>query len=347
MEPVLTFENGGKFSKMEQPKYNLLKDIELILRSKIDDDNVFSELVEKLSFLLNNYEITNKTYELACYDDENIRILNRYKACLLVEGKSPQTIEAYSFRIRHMFENCRLNLKDMGPYDIRMYLAMLKQNGCSNRTLEVIRNYISAFYKWAVLEEIVDKNPCAPIKPIKYTEEIRESFTELDIDKLRTSCKDLKERAIVELLLTSGIRVSEMENMNVTDIDFPNCAVHVKHGKGDKERITYMSPVAAHYIDKYIQSRDDKDVALFTTKTGRLQSGGIRYILHELGERADVEDVHPHRFRRTFATNLNSKGMPIQYIQHLLGHARIDTTMIYVNVNEAQVKSEYQKYMAA
>ena len=347
MEPVLTFENGGKFSKMEQPKYNLLKDIELILRSKIDDDNVFSELVEKLSFLLNNYEITNKTYELACYDDENIRILNRYKACLLVEGKSPQTIEAYSFRIRHMFENCGLNLKDMGPYDIRMYLAMLKQNGCSNRTLEVIRNYISAFYKWAVLEEIVDKNPCAPIKPIKYTEEIRESFTELDIDKLRTSCKDLKERAIVELLLTSGIRVSEMENMNVTDIDFPNCAVHVKHGKGDKERITYMSPVAAHYIDKYIQSRDDKDVALFTTKTGRLQSGGIRYILHELGERADVEDVHPHRFRRTFATNLNSKGMPIQYIQHLLGHARIDTTMIYVNVNEAQVKSEYQKYMAA
>lgn len=332
---------------MEQPKYNLLKDIEITLRSEIDDENVFSKVVEKVSFLLDKYEITNKTCELACYEDENTKILNRYTACLTVEGKSSQTIEAYAFRIRHMFETCGLNLKDMGPYDIRMYLATLKQNGCSNRTLEVIRNYLSAFYKWMVIEEIIDKNPCAPIKPIKYTEEIRESFTELDIDKLRTNCKDLKERAMVELLLTSGIRVSEMENMNVSDIDFQNCAVHVKHGKGDKERITYMSPVAAHYIDKYIQSRDDNDVALFTTKTGRLQSGGIRWILHELGERAEVEDVHPHRFRRTFATNLNSKGMPIQYIQHLLGHARIDTTMIYVNVSEAQVKSEYLKYMAA
>ncbi len=332
---------------MKQLEFKLLKDIEIILKSKIKDSEIYDSLVQEISLTLQNYRIHDKSVSLICYNDENTRLLNRYKACLLVEGKSKQTIEAYSYRLQNMYDTLQKNLKEIGPYDIRFYFAILKQRGCCNRTLEVIRNYISAFYKWMSAEDIIEKNPCTPIKPIKYTEKIRESFTELDIDKLRTCCKNVKERAIVELLLSSGIRVSELENMNIDDVDFQTNTLHVKHGKGDKERVTYMSDIAAYYIDLYLHTRKDTCKELFRSKSGRLQSGGVRYLLTALGERANIRNVHPHRFRRTFATTLNNKGMAIQYIQHLLGHSKLDTTMIYVNVNDNVIHAEYTKYMVA
>lgn len=325
--------------------YNLLKDIEIVLRPRVENNNLYDEIVSKVAFLLKNYDVSNKCYALTIYNDENIRILNRYKACLLVEGKSEQTIEAYDYRIRHMFETSQINLKDIGPYDIRFYLAILKKNGVSNVTLDGIRCYINAFYKWMVLEGYIEKNPCAAIKPIKYTKEVKESSSELDLEKIRSSCKDDRERAIVELLLSSGVRVGELVSLNVDDIDFKENSVHVRHGKGDKERITYMSPVASYYMNKYLQSRKDKGVELIHTQNGRLQDGGVRWILKDIGDRAGVENVHPHRFRRTFATTLNNKGMPLQSIQHLMGHSRVDTTLIYVAVNEKVVKNEYMKYM--
>lgn len=332
---------------MEQQSFNLLRDIEIVLRSRIDDNTSFDEIVQKLSFVLNNYEINKKTTDLVPYNDENIRILNRYKACLLVEGKSIQTIEAYSYRIKHMYETSHVNLKDVGPYDIRFYLAILKQHGCSNHTLETIRAYIAAFYKWMVIEEIIDKNPCAPIKPIKFTSEVKKAFSEVEMELLRSNCKSIKERALIEILASTGIRVSELVNLDIVDVNFQHNTILVRHGKGDKERIVYMSPVAAYYLKKYLDTRKDNGVELFRSNMGRLKDGGVRYILKEIGDRAGVEKVHPHRFRRTFATNLNSKGMAIQNIQTLLGHSKLDTTMIYVDVDDNAVKSEYVKFMAS
>lgn len=331
---------------MEEPRYNMLKDVEIILRSRIQDSEVFNGAVSEIQKLLQKYEISNKCSKEDNYQDENLKLISRWKACLLIEGKSPKTIEQYDFRMRHMLSHINLNFKDVGPYDIRFYLAMLKQNGCCNRTLEVVRNYINSFYKWMVIEGYVEKNPCENIKPIKYTESLKKVYTELDIEKIRCSCKNVKERAIVELFLSSGIRVSEMEQMNISDVDFKNNVVHVKHGKGDKERITYMSPVASYYINKYLDTRDDNDAELFKSINGRLKSEGIRWILHSIGDRSGVENVHPHRFRRTFATNLNTRGMAVQNIQYLLGHSNVDTTMLYININDVSVNAEYKKLLS-
>ena len=332
---------------MEESKYKILKDFEIILKNNIESKESFERIMQRVEFMLHDYDVVPKSYELTCYTDENLRILKRYKSCLMVEGKSEKTIEAYEYRIRHLIRTTNMRLRDVGPYDIRYYLAMLKNTGCCNRTLDVVRCYISSFYKWAVLEGIIDKSPCDPIKPIKYTEEIKESFSDVDIEKLRSGCKNLKERAIVELLLSSGVRVSELVNMNIDDIDFRNNIVHVRHGKGDKERITYMSPVASYYVLKYIESREDNYVELFRSRKGKLSDGGVRYLLKSIGDEVGVYNVHPHRFRRTFATTLNNKGMPIQSIQHLMGHTKMDTTMIYVNVSDQIVHAEYQKCWAA
>lgn len=330
-----------------QPSFNLLKDIELILRSKIEDQEVFDQAITSIGFALKNYKIEAQTFELAVYTDENIRIINRYKACLMVEGKSQQTIEAYEYQIKRMFNTLQINLKDIGPYDIRYYLAILKQQGTmSNRTLDGVRSYISAFYKWMTVEEIISKNPCLPVKPIKYTDEIKKAFNELDIEKIRASCKTDKERAIIEMLYSTGVRVGELEALNIEDLDFKQNSVRVRHGKGDKERITYMSDIASYYVTRYLHKRRDKGIELFrSNKDDRLLAEGIRWIVHNVGDRAGVPNCHPHRFRRTFATNLNNKGMSLQYIQHLLGHSNMDTTMIYVHVNENAVRSEYMKYM--
>ena len=142
------------------------------------------------------------------------------------------------------------------------------------------------------------------------------------------------------------MRVSELCSIDKIDIDFTANSVHVKHGKGDKERITYMSPVAAYYINRYFDSREDDYVELFVSSRGsRIKDGGVRWILKDIGTRAEVDNVHPHRFRRTFATRLGNKGMPIQSIQQLMGHEKMDTTMLYVNVDEKAIHAEYLKYM--
>lgn len=334
---------------MVEPKYSLLHDLETLFCNVIESKDVFENIIQEIILMLKNYEVSQVCTDLTIYTDEDNKLLKRYCACLVIEGKSQGTINGYSYRLNHMVNSLQIHFTDIGPYDIRYYLANLKMKGYSDRTLESVRTYISAFYTWMMNEEIISKNPCVQIKPIKYNNEIKESFSELDIEKIRTNCKDTRERALVELLLSSGIRVAELCSMNVDDLDFHDYSVHVKHGKGNKDRITYMSPIAAYYINEYLNSRDDTNIALFisTRKKQRLNPGGVRYILKEIESRSKITNVHPHRFRRTFATTLSNKGMAIQVIQHLMGHDSIDTTMVYVNMSENNIRSEYFKYIQA
>lgn len=332
---------------MVDPKYSLLHDLETLLCTVLESREILEDTIQKVVVTLKKYEISEVCTDLAIYTDEDSKLLKRYCACLIIEGKSKGTIEGYRYRLNHMVNFLQIHFKDIGPYDIRYYLADLKMKGYADRTLESVRNYISAFYTWMMHEEIITKNPCVQIKPIKYNNEIKESFSELDIEKIRTNCRNVRERAMVELLLSSGIRVAELCNMNIDDLDFHSYSVHVKQGKGNKDRITYMSPVAAYYINEYLKSREDTDIALFITsrKKSRLNPGGVRYILKEIEARAEITNVHPHRFRRTFATTLSNRGMAIQVIQHLMGHDSIDTTMVYVNMNENNIRSEYFRYI--
>ena len=310
------------------------------------DDLQFIE--EALTKALAEYEVTEKNTALVIRDDRNDRLLKRYAACLHVDGKSKKTIEMYVRRLKVFGDFVAKPFDEVGTYDIRFYLANMKDQGVSGRTLENYRSYISAFYQWLTREDFITKNPCDKIPPIKYKEEVKRPFSDPEIDALRGACNDERQRAMVEILVSSGIRVEELSNLDITDIDFVKLSVHVKEGKGSKERVTYMTEVCAMHLKKYLFTKRDNHPALFIslTKKERLQPGGVRDILRNLGKRAAVTNVHPHRFRRTFATNLARRGMDIQTIAKLMGHADLKTTMIYVSMDENKIMGEFKKYTA-
>lgn len=311
-------------------------------------DRETTELITgKILQILNDYEITKRCTEIVPYDDQNERIIKRYGACLMIDGKSQKTIGAYLGTIRRFVEFIQKPLPDIGVYDLRYYLACEKERGISNRTLENTRANLSALFQWMTLEEIIPKNPCMNIKPVKFQNEIKRAFSDVEIDQLRTGCISSKDRAMIEFMLASGVRVSELTDMNVGDIDFEKRTVHVRNGKGGKDRITYMNDVAAVHLKRYLTDRKETGEALFYNKKHvRIGTGGVRFILKEVAKRSGVTNVHPHRFRRTFATGLAARGMKVQEIQRLLGHSTIQTTMEYVCVDDNRIQASYRQYIA-
>lgn len=297
---------------------------------------------------LSDYEISDRCTDLVVYDDTNDRIIRRFKACLMVEGKSEKTIEQYVRTARKLSDTLNGKLfTDMDAYDVRYYLAMELERGVSDRTRENQRANMSAFFQWMVNDDVIPSNPVAKLKPVKVADEIRKPFSDIEIDALRFACKSKKERALVEVLISTGVRVSELSSMKTTDIDMNTMTVHVVHGKGAKERLTYITPVALKHLTAYLNDRKETGTALFYNKNHEaIDSGGIRFILNTIAKRANVDDVHPHRFRRTFATNLSKRGMEIQEIQKLLGHSNVNTTLVYVAIDNAKVHSSYRRFTA-
>lgn len=331
---------------MSDYRQQLVQSIEQSLIG-ILDQKTHETVTRKILCILNDYEVTKRCTDVVIYDDINDRLLKRYCACLMVDGKSEKTIYGYRRCIQRFMDFIGRPVTEIGGYDIRYYLAAEKERGISATTLENTRSNISAFFVWMTNDEIIDKNPCASIKPIKCPNKERFPFSSVELDALRNACDDLKERAIVELLVSSGIRVAELSHMNVSDLDFGNMTVRVRNGKGGKDRTTYMSDLAKLHVQKYLLSRSDENVALFLNfKYDRLESGGVRFILNTLAERAEVENVHPHRFRRTFATSLAQKGMPVQEIQKLLGHSNIETTLKYIHVDDQSIQAHYRQLIA-
>lgn len=331
---------------MSDYRSTFIRDVEAALTSNYspEDIAIISNTVIKA---LSNYEITERCTDLALLDDTNDKLLRRYRACLMVDGKSKKTIEVYSIIVRKLSDVIQKPFPEMGPYDIRFFLASCQEKGTSSRTLENYRAYISSFFQWLTDDEIIQKNPALSIKPIKYKDELRKAFSDVEVDALRGACNDTKERAIIETLLATGLRLSEMIDMQIKDVDFHNLMVHIVHGKGDKERYSYLTPVAAKYLISYLESRNDKDPYLFSSnRHEKYSANGMRRLIHNIGVRAKVDDVHPHRFRRTFATNLSKRGMEIHELQKLLGHSDIQTTMIYVETDASRIQSSYRRYTA-
>ena len=290
-------------------RQNLIQTIEneLVNRLSAETYDVVVGIVIKA---LNNYEVVERCTDIVVHDDFNERILKRYCACLMVDGKSEKTIAQYKRTATKLADFIGKPYTEIGVYDIRYFLACEKERGVSDRTYEV-----------------------------------RKPFSEVEIDRLRSACDTLKKRALVEFLLTSGVRVSELASMEVSDVDGVN--VHVRHGKGNKERMTFINNVAKSHLQKYLLSRPEQGGALFYNKNhDPLQAGGIRNILKTIEKDSGVENVHPHRFRRTFATGLANRGMNIQEIQKLLGHSNLNTTMEYVCIDNSKIKTSYQQYIA-
>ena len=304
-------------------------------------------VMDALTRVLKKYDLSTAVRDLIPYPGINEKLLNRYCACLAIGGKSDKTIAQYRRTALKLAAATGKTFIDTGVYDIRLFLAEEKQRGVSNQTLENNRACLSAFFQWLLLEDHISKNPCMNIAPIKCPEKVRLPYSPVEIDALRFACQSLKERALVETLLATGMRVSELTGLDVCDVDFGSMSVHVKNGKVSKERTVYMNDLARSHLEAYLASRGACSGAVFLNEYKKpLNPGGVRHILRVLGKRAGVENVHPHRFRRTFATGLANRGMDIQEIRKLLGHTNINTTMEYVYTSDEKAHASYLRYSA-
>lgn len=297
-----------------------------------------------LTALFRKYDVSESCTELAVCDDSNERIVNTYIASMRLEGRSEKTLKQYYDALTKLLDEIPKNIKDIKTNDIRYHLAHYQStHKVSNATVNNKRKFLSAFFVWATKEEIIDRNPMLKINSIKEKYVTKKPFSDIELAKIRDVLKNDREKALVEFLLSTGCRVSEVAGLKVEDVNFRDgeCVVC---GKGNKERTVYINNKAMYYLERYLPDKMDASRPLFLNGWGKsMAKGNIEQLMRDIGKRAGVSKVHPHRFRRTMATNAMKRGMPVQYIQVILGHSKLDTTMIYCIYDKEMVKAEYLK----
>lgn len=305
---------------------------------------ICTAIQDVLSVELNRYEVTERCTDVATVDDSVDVLLKNFAVVKSLEGVANSTIKRYLSENKKLLDFLRMPVEKITTNDIRVYLASRRKADVSNRTLDGMRRCYSSFFGWLQKENIITNNPCAGLKQIKYKKEIKKPYSAVDLEKMRMGCKTKRDLALVSFLYSTGCRVSEVCRLNLTDIDFEKQECTVL-GKGDKERVVYLSDVALMHLKEYLAERNDESEALFVGKgTGRLSKSGIEAMLKRLEKSTGVKNVHPHRFRRTLATNLLDRGMNIQDVAEILGHADLKTTQIYCFISRENVKSSYRKY---
>lgn len=297
-----------------------------------------------LTALFQKYDVSEACTDLAVCDDSNEKIINTYIASMRLEGRSEKTLKQYYDALTKLLDEIPKSIKDIRTNDIRYHLAHYQAtHKVSNATVNNRRKFLSAFFVWATREEIVDKNPMLKINSIKEKYVTKKPFSDIELAKIRDALEDNREKALVEFLLSTGCRVSEVAGIKVGNIDFRTgeCVVL---GKGNKERTVYLNNKSMYYLERYLGGFVDAERPLFMNARGRgMTKQNIEELMRIIGKRAGVSKVHPHRFRRTMATNAMKRGMPVQYIQVILGHSKLDTTMIYCIYDKEVVKAEYLK----
>lgn len=279
-------------------------------------------------------------------NDEYLRLFLDAKR---IEGCSERTIQYYSATVVKMLEKIETPVRKITTEEIRKYLVEYQKiNNCSKATVDNVRRNISSFFSWLEEEDYILKSPMRRIHKIKTKQPVKEIISDEAIELLRDHCQCPRDLAMIDLLYSTGIRVGELVNLNISDVDFESreCVVF---GKGDKERKVYFDAKAKIHLLNYLSKRNDNNPALFVTLDApheRLKISGVEIRIRALGRKLNMGKIHPHKFRRTMATRAIDKGMPIEQVQKLLGHSQIDTTMQYAIVNQANVKMSHQKFIA-
>ena len=282
-------------------------------------------------------------------DISNTQYLQLFLDAKRIEGCSERTIQYYRTTIERLFISIEIPIRKISTEEIRHYLVEYQKIiNCSKVTVDNVRRNISSFFSWLEEEDYILKSPMKRIHKIKTKQQVKETISDEAIEQLRDNCKCLRDLAIIDLLYSTGMRVGELVNLNISDIDFESreCVVF---GKGDKERKVYFDAKAKIHIQDYLSSRRDNNPALFVTLDApydRLKISGVEIRMRRLGRMLNIGKIHPHKFRRTMATRAIDKGMPIEQVQKLLGHSQIDTTMQYAIVNQNNVKNSHQKFIA-
>lgn len=271
-------------------------------------------------------------------------LIKSFVSSLNVQGRSQKTIERYVYVISRFMKAANKTARSVTVYHIRNWLAQEKQRGIQESTLEGDRSVLSAYFGWLFREGLIEKNPITNVGVIKVPKKQKKTYSDIDFEKMNQSCATIRDRAIIHFLRSTGCRISEMCGLDrdTVDLEALECVVH---GKGNKDRVVYLDAVAGMILGEYLKQRTDMSQALFAGMHGqeRLHPNGVRAMLKKLGAAAGVDHVHPHKFRRTLATNLARHGMPIQEVACLLGHERLDTTNMYVNIIGEETKQHYRR----
>lgn len=282
------------------------------------------------------------------HQTSNHEIVQSFLSSKKLEGCSDKTLHYYNTTINHMLEYLNLSINRIETEDLRNYLSNYQQIHQSSKvTIDNIRRIFSSFFTWLEDEEYILKSPVRRIHRIKISRVVKDVFSDEEIEILRKNCTHPRDLAMIDFFLSTGIRVGELVNLNISDLDFEKrqCVVL---GKGNHQRIAYFDAKAKIHLQEYLQVRTDSNNALFVSLRKpfhRITIAAVENRLKHIGQMANVRHVHPHKFRRTIATMAIDKGMPVEQVQKMLGHIRIDTTMHYAMVNETNVKNSHRKYI--
>lgn len=308
------------------------------------------ELQTTLYVVLGKYEITEKSTDLRINDVTWMDDLQRFLERKRIAGKSERTIEQYDYQLKRILSYINKPIEKVTEGDLNEYLEKYRLiRKVSNVYLDGIRLIMSSFFGWMHKKGFIPKNPAAGVDPIKIEKRIKKAYSDEDLEKVRRGCGNMRNLAIVEFLYATGVRISEMCALNREDVRISEKEIIV-FGKGAKEREVFLTPISCMYLKAYLRERTDDNPALFVSAKkpcDRLQPSGVQALLRKIGKGVGVEKCHPHRFRRTLATNLLKKGMPLQEVQIVLGHTKIETTLIYCTIDKDCVKADHRKYMAA
>ena len=310
-----------------------------------------NEQSERLRDVLNNVfngcDVVKQDF-MTSATGNNTNLKDLFISAKRIEGCSEKTLAYYQKTIEVMLADVGKEIKQITTDDLRSYLtAYQQQSNLSKVTVDNVRRIISSFYSWLEDEDYIIKSPVRRIHKVKAISSIKETYSDEALEIMRDNADTLRDLAMIDLLSSTGMRVGEMVLLNREDIDFSEreCIVF---GKGNKERVVYFDARTKIHLKNYLESRTDSDPALFVSLKSpfrRLKIGGVEARLREMGRRLDIPKVHPHKFRRTLATMAIDKGMPIEQLQQLLGHQRIDTTLKYAMVKQSNVKLAHRKYI--
>lgn len=309
-------------------------------------NNAQSEkLQEVLQYFLFNYEITeDRTND----GDTQTDFVELFIAAKKIEGCSEKSLKYYKKTITTMLESVNKNIKHIVTDDIRTYLTDYQENKNAGKvTIDNIRRILSSFFSWLEDEDYILKSPVRRIHKVKTAKVVKDIYSDETLELMRDNCTTKRDLAMIDLLASSGMRVGELVSLDRDDINF-NERECVVFGKGSKERLVYFDARTKIHLQNYLDERRDNNSALFVSLKApheRLQIGGVETRLRELGKKLNLTKVHPHKFRRTLATSAIDKGMPIEQVQQLLGHQKIDTTMHYAMVKQQNVKLAHRKYI--
>ena len=309
------------------------------------DEKQLKTIERTLYRCLKNKEIREKKVVLP---KDNNEALDFFIAAKKIEGCSIKSLNYYYTTLVKMLDKVNVIYFSITTEDIRTYLSDYQENsGVSKATIDNMRRIISSFFSWLENEDYIMKSPARRIRKVRVGKIVKEIYTEENIELMRQNCKNARDLAIIDMLYSTGMRVGELVRLNIADIDFENkeCVVL---GKGNKQRKVYFDTKTKIHLQQYLNSRKDTDPALFVSQLypyNRLKISGVEIALRKIGEKLHISKVHPHKFRRTLATKAIDKGMPIEQVQHLLGHTKIDTTLGYAMVDDENVKISHKKFL--